>query len=162
MANLTNVSCTYTGGGIYIYSALFNNEVWIYGGLDTCYFDSYDIDPLQYEKDNDCSFDCPAEHLAIPSVPYPTFGEILDSIQESCGDALRMEAESWMRANNIRFSQLCIEGNDATLESVFTGKSGAKISVWRFGWNDYSATWGDTYSVRGTFAQVMDELKGEM
>ena len=162
MAELTNVSCVYTGGNIWVYSALFNNEVWLYGGLDTDYFDSYDIDPLQYEKDNDCSFDCPAEHLAIPSVPYPTFGEVLESIRENCSEEAYEYAESFMRANHVGFSNLCITGNDATMESVFVGKSGYKIILWRYGWNDYSASWEDSCSVRGTLQQVLEELKGEL
>ena len=42
MDKLTNVTCDYTGGGVWVYSALFNNEVWLYGGLDW-YFGSYSI-----------------------------------------------------------------------------------------------------------------------
>ena len=162
MAKLTNVYCTYTGGNIWIYTALFNDEVWLYGGLDTDYFDSYDINPWQYEKENNGSFDCPADHLAIPSVPYPTFGDILESIRQNCSEEAYEYAETFMRMNNVRFSELCIGGNDATLESVITGKSGTRISIWRFGWNDYSASWEDTFSVRGTLAQILDELKGEL
>lgn len=162
MNKLTNVSCTYTGGNIWVYTALFNNEVWLYGGLDSDCFDSFDIDPIQYEKDHSCSFDCPSDHLAVPTIPYPTFGEILDSIRDNCSDEAYEYAESFMRMNNVGFSNLCITANDATLESVFTGKSGTRISIWRFGWNDYSASWGDMSSVRGTMKQILDELKGEL
>ena len=162
MSKLTNVSCTYTGGNIWVYSALYNNEVWLYGGLDTCCYGSYDIDPIQYEKDNDCSFDCPSKHLAIPSIPYPTFGEILESIRENCSEEAYEYAENFIRMNHLGFSQSCIEGNDATLESVFTGKSGTRISIWRHGWNDYGACWEDEYSVRGTLEQILEELKEEL
>ena len=162
MDRLTNVSCDYTGGNIWVYSALFNGEVWIYGGIDSCFFDSYDIDPHEYERENDCTFDCPVEHLAIPSIPYPTFGEILDSIGKHCSMEAYDCAEACMRANHVRFSRPCIEGNDGTMESVFTGKSGSRIIIWRFGWNDYGAAWGDAYSVRGTLQQIMDEVKEEL
>lgn len=162
MEKLTDVNVQYTGGNIYVYSAKFNNEVWIYGALDTCQFLTYDIDPIQYEKDNNCTFDCPDNHLAIPSIPYPSFGDILDSIREAYGDNTYSIAESWMLQNHIQFSRPCIEMNDATLESVFTGKSGSHITVWRFGWNDYGAAWDDTFSVRGTLQQILEELKEEV
>lgn len=162
MSKLTNVSCEYTGGGIWIYSALFNNEVWIYGSLDDLSFDSYDIDPSVYEKEIGGSFDCPVEHLAIPSIPYPTFGEILESIRLNCSESAYVEAEESMRADGVGFSEPCNSMNDATLESVFIGKSGSRILLWRFGWNDYSASWGDEYSVRGTLQQVLEELKEEI
>ena len=29
MKKLERVTCSYTGGGIYVYSALFNQEVWL-------------------------------------------------------------------------------------------------------------------------------------
>lgn len=50
---------------------------------------------------------------------------------------------------------------EETLETVFTGKSGYQISIWRHGLNDFAAAWGDDYSVRGTLLQVLEELKGE-
>lgn len=49
-----------------------------------------------------------------------------------------------------------------TFECRFTGKSGADIIVDRYGQDDYSASWDDSYSVRGTFAQIMEELKEEI
>ena len=50
---------------------------------------------------------------------------------------------------------------EETLETVFTGKSGYQITVWRHGLNDFAAAWGDDYSVRGTLLHVLEELKEE-
>ena len=49
-----------------------------------------------------------------------------------------------------------------TFECRFVGWSGSVITIDRYGQNDYSAVWDDTYSVRGTFTQIIDELKGEI
>ena len=78
MAKLTNVTCDYTGGGIWVYSALLNNEVWLYGGLDW-YFGSYDIPGSQID-DTDQDYDA---HWKNPSVPFPTWNEILDSLRSA-------------------------------------------------------------------------------
>ena len=48
-----------------------------------------------------------------------------------------------------------------TFECRFIGKSGAVITIDRYGVDDYSAAWDETYSVRGTFLQILEELKGE-
>jgi len=61
---------------------------------------------------------------------------------------------------NIRTEDLDIMPEE-TLEAVFTGKSGYQITIWRHGLNDYSAAWEDDCSVRGTFLQVLEELKEE-
>lgn len=48
-----------------------------------------------------------------------------------------------------------------TFECRFIGKSGSIITIDRYGVDDYSAAWDDTYSVRGSFLDILDELKGE-
>ena len=50
---------------------------------------------------------------------------------------------------------------DTTIENIFKGKSGCIITIYRHGQNDYCACWDDSYSVRGTFIQILEELKGE-
>lgn len=54
--------------------------------------------------------------------------------------------------------------NDASapIESIFKGKSGAIIIIYRFGHNDYCAVWNDEFSVRGTFHQILEEIKQEV
>jgi len=104
MANLTNVSCDYTGGGVYVYSALFNNEVWLYGGLDW-YFGSYDI-PGPTIDDTDQDYDA---HWKNPSVPFPTWNEILDSLREYYGDDPNLYyAERQLRNANPDMNERCI------------------------------------------------------
>ena len=50
----------------------------------------------------------------------------------------------------------------STFECRFVGRSGATITIDRYGQDDYSAAWDDSCSVRGTFTQIMEELKGEI
>ena len=49
----------------------------------------------------------------------------------------------------------------ATFECRFVGRSGSVITIDRYGHDDYSAAWDESYSVRGTFAEIVEELKGE-
>ena len=51
---------------------------------------------------------------------------------------------------------------DATIETIFIGKSGSVITIYRHGQNDYCALWNDEFSVRGTLRQILDELKEEL
>ena len=81
MKRFDRVSCAYTGGGIYVYSALFNGEVWLYGALDE-YFGSFDR-PYEHMVDG-CYEADPDARWKRASVPYPTWGEILQSIQDNC------------------------------------------------------------------------------
>ena len=90
MSKLTNVSCIYTGGGIYNYSAKYNDEVWLFSdfeltgsydrpylhtvhyGADDPYFANSDIleeDPDAVEKE--------------PSIPYPTWREVIESLRDN-------------------------------------------------------------------------------
>jgi len=49
-----------------------------------------------------------------------------------------------------------------TFECRFVGRSGSVITIDRYGQDDYSATWDDSCSVRGTFAQVAFEIMKEV
>lgn len=86
---LSNVKCYYTGGEIYVYSALFNGEVWLYGGLDN-YFGSYDLSGETIEQFHDCNYEA---HVKVPSIPYPTWNDILDSIRVNCDPSTYDDAE---------------------------------------------------------------------
>ena len=65
---------------------------------------------------------------------------------------------------------LCFIGNDE--EATFEGKkSGQLITVYKYGWDDYSAWWRDAsernmenrgFSVRGTAKEIIEELEGEI
>lgn len=98
-----NVCCDYTGGGIWVYSALFNNEVWLYGGLDN-YFGSYDI-PGEEIEETGCHYE---EHEKVPSVPFPTWQEVLDSIRENCDEVTFKAAEKSLRCFNPDLTERCI------------------------------------------------------
>lgn len=104
MAKLTNVTCDYTGGGIWVYSALFNNEVWLYGGLDW-YFGSYDIAGPEID-DTDQDYDA---HWKNPSVPFPTWNEILDSLRSAPYSEYHFsEWEAQLKKANPDMSERCI------------------------------------------------------
>lgn len=108
MSKLSNVECYYTGGGIYVYSAMFNNEVWLYGGLDW-YFGSYDIKGEEIEN-NDMEYE---KHWKSPSIPYPTWNEILQSLRDSLGsDPNLYEMERQLRDANPDMNERCIGEDD--------------------------------------------------
>lgn len=77
MSKLTNVSCEYTGGNIYVYQAKYNDKYWIYGSLDEWMY-AFSIEPFRYMKRNDCS-DAPW-HRELRDVEFPTWREIAKSL----------------------------------------------------------------------------------
>lgn len=112
MKRFENVRCYYTGGGIYVYSALFNGEVWLYGGLDN-YFGSYDLSGETIEEFHGCNYDA---HWKKPSIPYPRWYEILESIHENCDMSTYVEAERILNHYNPgpRMFDRCIGDDDGT------------------------------------------------
>lgn len=111
MAKLTNVTCDYTGGGIWVYSARFNDEVWLYGGLDW-YFGSYSIKGSEIEDEHDSDYD---SYWMNPSVPFPTWNEILQSLRTVPESTLFFdEWEYQLRRANPNMNEPCIilEDND--------------------------------------------------
>ena len=87
MAKLTDVSCYYTGGNIYIYEAKFNDEVWI--ATDFELTGSYDM-PWHEIDDGDQNYDA---HEKKASVPYPTWVDILQSVRENCDQSTVHDVE---------------------------------------------------------------------
>jgi len=81
MTRLTNVSCYYTGGSIYVYEAKFNDEVWISTDFDLT--GSYDI-PWHEIDNGDQKYD---DHWKTASIPYPTWAEVFQSIRENCDES---------------------------------------------------------------------------
>ena len=105
MSELTNVTCDYTGGGVWVYSALFNNEVWLYGGLDW-YFGSYSIPGTEIEEKHDCDYD---RYWKNPSVPFPTWNDILDSLRKTySNDGNLYYMERQLRNTNPNMDEPCI------------------------------------------------------
>ena len=69
----------------------------------------------------------------------------------------------WMDTIVIRSAPLPMSDTDNpdTFLYRFKGKSGAVITIDKHGHDDFSAAWDDTYSVRGRFVDIVEELKGE-
>ena len=78
MSKLTNASCVYTGGNIYVYQAMYKGH-WIYGGLDS-WMDAYSYEPFKYWEDTD-STESPEEYR-IDTNDFPTWSDIIRSIQQ--------------------------------------------------------------------------------
>lgn len=52
---------------------------------------------------------------------------------------------------------------EVPVESIFYGKkTGDVIIIQRYGHDDYGAVWYDTYSVRGSLRDIMEEVKEEI
>lgn len=105
MAKLTNVSCEYTGGGVYVYTALLNNEVWFMTDFQT--YDSYGcydapLDEVEQDilPDGHINYN---GHWKDPSAPLPQWYEIVRSIRSAGMDftadevAIRLPADQCCR-----------------------------------------------------------------
>ena len=55
-----------------------------------------------------------------------------------------------------------IHCEEVPVESAFIGRSGSVILIQRYGPDDYGAIWYDTYSVRGSLKDIMEEVKEEI
>lgn len=112
MAKLTDVKCVYTGGGIYVYTARFNDEVWIATDFDLV--GSYDT-PWEIITDElNCDYE---SHEKKPSVPYPTWDEILDSIHENCDSSTYSDVKRIMEYYEDKPNQRILD-SDAEPESI--------------------------------------------
>lgn len=84
MAKLTNVSCEYTGGGVYVYTALLNDDVWFMTDFQTydsygCYDAPLDVVEADILPDGHINYD---GHWKNPSAPLPQWIDILQSIKD--------------------------------------------------------------------------------
>ena len=79
MSKLTNVTCEYTGGNIYVYQAKYNDSYWIYGSIDEWMY-AFSIEPLRYQRVHDCG-DAPW-HRELRGVEFPTWREIAESLNQ--------------------------------------------------------------------------------
>jgi hypothetical protein len=82
-SKLTEVLCEYTGGGIYVFTAKYNDEVYL--ATDFEMYGTYDI-PWQ-QIDDSCDFDYDG-HWKDASIPLPTWGDILQAIRKSYEDGV--------------------------------------------------------------------------
>lgn len=104
MNRLTEVRCDYTGGGIYVYSALYNGEVWLYGGLDN-YLGSYDRPGQVIEETHGCDYET---YWKNPAVPFPTWREILESVREACPEYVYRDVRRMMEHDCTDMDKRCI------------------------------------------------------
>ena len=105
MAKLTNVSCEYTGGGVYVYTALLNDDVWFMTDFQTydsygCYDAPLDVVEADILPDGYINYD---GHWKDPSAPLPQWYEIVRSIRSAGMDftadevAIRLPADQCCR-----------------------------------------------------------------
>lgn len=101
MAKLTNVSCEYTGGGIYVFTALLNDEVWF--TTDFMTYDNYgcyDAPPAVVEEDlrpdGTINYD---GHWKNLSAPLPQWIEIVMSLRAAGMDFTADEVEKRLPAD---------------------------------------------------------------
>lgn len=97
MARLTKVSCTYTGGGIYVITALYNNDVWI--SSDISDYGTYDISPEIIEEELDCDYE---GHWKDVEYPLPRWVDLLNAVrrhygEENCTNLILDEVEEQFR-----------------------------------------------------------------
>ena len=77
MTTFTNVECTYTGGGVYVVTAMYG-DVHFTSDLDL--YGTYDASNDVIEENYDCDYD---SHWKDPSEPLPSWGDLLSAIMES-------------------------------------------------------------------------------
>lgn len=80
MNKLTNIFCTYTGGGIYVFHAMYDDTVWISTDFELCGY--YDTDPKVIEEQYGCDYD---SHWKDYNGPLPTWAELLSAVKEHYG-----------------------------------------------------------------------------
>ena len=82
MAKLTDVYCTYTGGGIYVVTAKCGD---VYLGTDLGYIGTYDVPYWDIEEKYNCDYD---SHWKDIVEPLPTWEELLNAIRKSYEDGV--------------------------------------------------------------------------
>ena len=78
MAKLTNVFCTYTGGGVYTCTAQLDDSTWFATDLDL--YGTYDVPYAEIEARGDCDYD--SHWKDVPQL-LPTWFELLNAIKDS-------------------------------------------------------------------------------
>lgn len=167
MDKFTNVNCYYTGGGVWVYSARYNNEVWLYGSLDW-YFGSYSIKGEDIEEKHANDYDT---YWMNPSIPFPTWNEILDSLKTAPDhDAFFHEWEHIIRYANPEVEDMrkpcIILEDDSPLKDAPTAKpTDEKTQTYAVGNGEITLTESDAEELRimlqtEHLRQVIDEIVG--
>lgn len=77
MAKFVDLTCTYTGGGVYVVNAKYG-DVYFTSDLDL--YGTYSIPPVEIEEEHDCDYD---SYWKNSGYELPTWGELLEAILES-------------------------------------------------------------------------------
>ena len=123
MAKLTNVSCEYTGGGIYVYTALLNNDVWFTTDFLTydsygCYDAPLDVVEADILPDGSINYD---GHWKDPSFPLPQWLDILKSLKDAHMDFTCDEVYKRLPANaycRVGEKELPYDAHSERLETI--------------------------------------------
>lgn len=76
-----NVAVEYTGGGVWIFQALYNDEVWILTSFDLS--GSYERPYEMIDRDGNLTGESDADApYKEPSIPYPTWNQIMNQIKK--------------------------------------------------------------------------------
>ena len=96
------VTCEYTGGNIWIFSALYNGWRWLYGPVDQ-YINAYDINGEEiYRTDQDYE-----AHERRPCEGYPTWQQIIDAVKANCEPGAADEVEAIIKETADDLSKPC-------------------------------------------------------
>lgn len=98
-----HVKVTYTGGNVWVFSALYNGWTWLYGAVDQ-YITGHVHD---CEEDNDDPA-CENEERD-PAEGYPTWQEIIDAVKANCDEIVAIEVEEMIRDRNPDLTVRCSE-----------------------------------------------------
>lgn len=123
MAKLTNVSCEYTGGGIYVYTALLNDDVWFMTDFLTydsygCYDAPLDVVEADILPDGSINYD---GHWKDPSFPLPQWLDILKSLKDAHMDFTCDEVYKRLPANaycRVGEKELPYDAHSERLETI--------------------------------------------
>lgn len=97
MAKLTNVYCTYTGGGIYVCTAKYA-DVWFVTDFEM--YGTYDVPYDDIEEKYDYDYD---SHTKDPSVPLPTWADVLEAIMDSYKNGKSDNMDPYEVERSIRY-----------------------------------------------------------
>ena len=101
MSKLTNVSCEYTGGGVYVYTALLNDSVWFttdFQSYDSygCYDAPLDVVEADVLPDGRINYD---GHWIDPPFPLPQWVSIIMSLRSAGMTSTADDIESRLPAD---------------------------------------------------------------
>ena len=113
MDKIREVTCVYTGGGIWVYHAKYG-KLWLYGSLDSG-IDAYDADP-------DTSFPAWREHI-INGAPYEYYDgyeyDGMNSWEDSDSHIVKTELPKWSDiVESLRYPDSVVDDVDGAEASA--------------------------------------------